>query len=72
MSEREWQPIATAPTKGKFLVWIEGTDLPWPAHTAGDGHLWSNSHGLLNEPDDRGRVLRTNFWLPLPPPPAAV
>ena len=65
----KWRPIETAPKKGKFMVWIPATNLPWPAYAGGDW-IYSNSHGALNEMQD-GRVLKATHWMPLPEPPSS-
>lgn len=63
-----WQPIATRPTRGAFLVWIPSTKLPWPAYMD-HGVLRSNTHGVLNKQSDLdGRVLLATHWLPIEPP----
>lgn len=64
-----WQLIETAPAEGSFMIALESCPhLAWPAH-AFDGHIYSNAHGILNEPDHQERITRAMHWMPLPEPP---
>ena len=58
-----WQPIETAPL-GSFMVWIPSTNMAWPAYKQNDGRLFSNAHGVLNEPYIDGRTLAASHWRP--------
>ncbi len=60
-----WQPIATAPKSGQFLIWASG--LPWPAHGQIDG-VYSNAHGKVNMPNEPFSITATH-WMKLPEPP---
>lgn len=63
-----WLPIWTAPKDGSFIVALDGIpDLAWPAH-ASEAHIYSNAHGVMNEP---GKGPRATHWRPsLPPAPS--
>lgn len=67
-----WRPIETAPTEGNFLVALDTCPhLSWPAH-AGDGHIYSNAHGILNEPDEfKHTPTRATHWRPALPAPCS-
>jgi hypothetical protein len=65
----EWQPIETAPRNGNFQVCLETCPhLSWPAH-ADAGNIYSNAHGLINKPDEYGRITTATHWRPAHSPP---
>ena len=64
------QPIATAPAKGCFLIWLPSTSLWWPAYGLGKGKVASNSHGTVNIPKDQDRYSpEASHWMSMPDAP---
>lgn len=62
-----WKPIDTAPSAGKFLVWLPLTHSAWPAY-GNHGQVVSNAHGTVNLKDDRHSPKATH-WMPNPESP---
>jgi hypothetical protein len=59
MSDRDWQPIETAPKDGRnVLGWLSTTHPPIPIIVFWTGERWS--------PGDRRVGLQITHWMPLP------
>jgi hypothetical protein len=69
MSEREWQPIETAPQDKdlELLVFCSDTREQFVAYQRRLNGQWTYAKGVFGEV-----ICRPTHWMPLPPPPDAV